>query len=83
MDTRSSVVSVRDAKNRFSEMVRRAANGERITILSHGQPKALLTAAASEGLPLNVDWDWLRTMGPGSGRKTAEQVVRDDRDGRD
>ena len=75
-------VSVRQAKDRFSELVRRASSGERITIVSHGKPKALLSSAASAPAALSIDWDWLRGMSSRGGTPAVD-MVREDRDGRD
>jgi prevent-host-death family protein len=38
------VVSVREAKDQLSNLLDRAANGERIVITSDGRPKAMLVA---------------------------------------
>ncbi len=37
-------VAIHEAKNRFSEMITAAENGEEITITRHGAPVARLTA---------------------------------------
>jgi prevent-host-death family protein len=78
-----SVMTVREAKARFSELVRLAAEGHDVTITSHGQPKARLVAAAAEARPFRVPWEWLRTMKVKEPQTPAEQIIREDRDARD
>lgn len=83
MVTETAEISVREAKNRFSELVRRAAHGEAFTITSHGEPRALLSRARPAPRAFQVDWAWLREMDVGAEQTPAEAIVRDDRDGRD
>lgn len=81
--TLATTVTVRDGKNRFSELVRRAAQGEEITITSHGREQARLCKAEPRGNALAVDWKWLRTMRVAGNHKPSEQLVREDRDAGD
>jgi len=74
---------VREAKNRFSELVRRAAQGEQITITMHGEPRARLSRILEEPLPFEVDWKWLRDMKVAASQTPAEALIRAERDGRD
>jgi prevent-host-death family protein len=83
MTTTKTTVTVRDGKNRFSEIVRRAARGEEITITSHGREQARLCKAEPRRNALAVDWKWLRNMRVAKKQKPSEQLVREDRDGRD
>jgi prevent-host-death family protein len=39
-----ATVGIRELKNRLSDLVRRAANGERITVTDRGRPVAILSA---------------------------------------
>jgi len=74
---------VREAKSRFSELVRRAAQGEQITITLHGEPRARLSRIV-EGLhPFEVDWQWLRDMKVAASQTPAEALIRAEREGRD
>ncbi len=74
---------LREAKNRLSELVRRAAKGEQITITLHGNPRARLSRAAEEPQPFRVDWKWLRNMRVAASQTPAEALIRAERDGRD
>jgi prevent-host-death family protein len=75
------VTNVRNAKARLSELIERAADGEEVVITSNGKPRARLLAVASAAKPYRVN---RRLLGGGVRRgRPAEQLVRDDRDGRD
>jgi antitoxin (DNA-binding transcriptional repressor) of toxin-antitoxin stability system len=74
---------VREAKNRFSELVRRAAQGEQITITLHGEPRAQLSRIQTLPRPFQVDWKWLRDMKVSDVQVPAETSIRAERDGRD
>jgi len=79
----SPLVTVRDAKSHLSALLDWVAGGREITITSDGEPKARL-------VPASPDQD--RKVFPGMGRflssqpihtgPSAEEVIRDDRDGR-
>lgn len=83
MTTTKTTVTIRDGKNRFSELVRRAAQGEEITITSHGRVRARLCKTKPHGNVFVVDWKWLRNMRAARKQKAAERLVREDRDSRD
>lgn len=74
---------VREAKNRFSELVRRAAQGEQITITLHGEPRAQLTRISESRRPFHVDRKWLLQMKVAASQAAAETLVRAERDSRD
>lgn len=76
-------VPLREAKNRFSELVRRAAQGERITITLHGEPHAQLTRVSESRRPFHVDRKWLLQMKVAASQTPAETLVRAERDSRD
>ena len=82
MSTMETTVTVRDGKNRFSELVRRAARGEEITITSHGRKQAKLCKSEPRQNTLAIDLKWLRNMKVARKQKPSEQLVREDRDGR-
>ena len=81
--TLSPLVTVRDAKSHLSALLDWVAGGREITITSDGEPKARLVPASP---------DQARKAFPGMGRflssqpihggPSAEEVIRDDRDGR-
>jgi prevent-host-death family protein len=74
---------LREAKNHLSELVRRAARGEQITITLHGEPRVRLIRITEESRPLTVDLEWLRTMKVADSQTPAEALIRAERDGRD
>jgi prevent-host-death family protein len=74
---------LREAKNRFSELVKRAAQGERITVTVHGLPRAELRSAVARTRLFSVDWKWLRHMKVAGTQTPAEDLIRADRDARD
>ena len=74
---------VREAKNRFSELVRRVAEGEEIIITSHGEARARLCPIRRGARPFEVDWKWLRGMRVADTQRPAETLVRAERDARD
>ena len=74
--------TVREAKAKFSEVIRLAGEGTEVTITSHGQPKVLLRKAGVTHQPFRVDRHWLKTMRVAKGALTAERIIREDRDGR-
>ena len=79
----AAAYNVREAKARFSELIRLAGEGAEITITSHGRPAARLGPAADQrGKSFTVDFDWLRTMRVGRKQTPAERIVREDREAR-
>jgi antitoxin (DNA-binding transcriptional repressor) of toxin-antitoxin stability system len=74
---------LREAKNRLSELVKRAAQGEQITITLHGEPRVQLSRVLKGSRLFKVDRKWLREMRVGGSRTPAEALIRADRDGRD
>jgi prevent-host-death family protein len=77
-----TVVSVREAKARFSAMVARAAAGEEITIAWHGVPRARLAPLPLDDKIFHVDRAWLRSMPVHRQSSRSEDLVRADREGR-
>jgi prevent-host-death family protein len=76
------VVNVRAAKDQLSSLLEQAARGNEVIITSDGQPKAKLVPIRSRRQPFRVDWELLRSMPVKRGVPTAEDLVREDRDGR-
>jgi prevent-host-death family protein len=84
-------VGIRELKQRLSEYLDRAAQGEVIRITDRGRPKALLTGIRQEQIVARGIRDgWLK---PGEdsdpapvarvrARKRALELLREDRDGR-
>jgi antitoxin (DNA-binding transcriptional repressor) of toxin-antitoxin stability system len=59
-----SSVSIRDAKNHFTELVRRAENGERIVVTRNGKPVADITVhQKSGGINYEAGEAYLRSLG--------------------
>ena len=80
--TRNRQLAVREAKNRFSELLGRAAQGEQIVITRHGKPFARLSRVADGPGRFEVDWEWLREMKVAVSQTPTENLVRAERDGR-
>jgi prevent-host-death family protein len=77
------LVTVRDAKAHLSALLEWVAGGHSLTITSDGQPKARLVSVQSAA-PRKVFQgmgDFLRRQ-PIHGGPSAEEVIREDRDGR-
>jgi prevent-host-death family protein len=59
-----ATVSIREAKNRLTELARRVERGERITVTRNGRPVMELVAAQPKG---GIDWEagerWLKERG--------------------
>ena len=77
------VVTVRDAKSHLSALLEWVAGGREVTITSDGAPKARLVPVLPQ-----AERKVFRGMGrflsaqPVHGGPTAEEVIREDRDGR-
>ena len=76
------VVNVRAAKDQLSSLLEQAARGNVVVITSDGQPKAKLVPIQARRRPFRVDWELLRSMPVLRAGATAEDLVRQDRDGR-
>ena len=74
--------SVRTAKAQLSALLERAAAGEEIVITSAGRPKARLVGLGPTHQPYRVHRRLLSAK-TRRGIMPAEQVIREDRDGRD
>ena len=78
----SMLVNVRAAKDQLSSLLEHAARGNEVIITSDGQPKAKLVPFKSIRRPFRVDWALLRSAKPRAGSKSAEEIIREERDGR-
>jgi len=76
------IATVRTAKARLSELLDRAAAGEEIVITSNGRPKAKIVGLGRAPSPFRVNRQLLRAARAGTGR-SADILVREERDGRD
>jgi prevent-host-death family protein len=76
------LVNVRAAKDQLSSLLEQAARGNEVVITSDGVPKAKLVPFLSARKPFRVDWELLRSMRVQPAAKLAEELVREDRDGR-
>ena len=75
-------INVRAAKDQLSSLLEQAAQGNEVIITSDGLPKAKLVPFKSARKPFRVDWKLLRSIQPKAGAKSAEELVREDRDAR-
>ena len=76
------VVNVRAAKDQLSSLLEQAANGNEVVITSDGLPKARLVPVRSRRRAFRVDWELLHSMPLKRSVPTAEELVRQERDGR-
>jgi prevent-host-death family protein len=76
------VVNVRAAKDQLSSLLEQAARGNEVIITSDGVPKAKLVPVRSQRQPFRMDWEFLRSMPLQRGAPIAEELIREDRDGR-
>ena len=74
-------INVRAAKDNLSGLLEQSARGHEIMITSDGKPKAKLVPVQMKRKRFKVDWELLRSMPVTSG-PTAEEIIREDRDGR-
>jgi antitoxin (DNA-binding transcriptional repressor) of toxin-antitoxin stability system len=74
--------TLRTAKARLSELLERAAAGEEIVITSSGLPKARIVGLGAAAPPFRVNRRLLRATRKRPLR-TAEALVREERDARD
>lgn len=78
-----SSYSVVEAKNKLSQLIKRAVDGEDVVITWHGQPVVELRPIKSVARPLTeADWEWLQAhrlprLDP---CKDAVELVREMRD---
>ncbi len=74
-----TLMNVRAAKDALSGLLEKASRGEEVIITSDGKPKARLVPVRNTAKPFRVDWALLKSI-PWRGGKTAEQLIREDRD---
>jgi len=77
-------ISVRAAKARLSALLEMVARGQEVTITSDGKPKAVLSPVEKRDARkvFTGTWEHLKKMPPWRGGPTAEEIIREDRDGR-
>jgi prevent-host-death family protein len=79
-----SAISVRAAKAHLSGLLDQVAAGREVVITSDGVPKARLVpiTGGSQRQPFQGTREHLKTMPKWRGGQTADEIVREDRDGR-
>jgi prevent-host-death family protein len=77
-------IPVRVAKAKLSALLELVASGQEITITSDGVPKAVLSPVTKreQRKVFTGTWEHLKKMPPWRGGLTAEELIREDRDGR-
>ncbi len=77
-------ISVRAAKAHLSGLLDEVAAGREVVITSDGVPKARLVpmSAETQRKPFTGTREHLKKMPPWTGGPTADEIVREDRDGR-
>jgi prevent-host-death family protein len=78
----ATVINVRAAKDQLSSLLEQAASGHEVIITSDGTPKAKLIPVRPARKPFRVDWTLLHSVKPKPGAKSADEIVREERDGR-
>ncbi len=76
------LINVRAAKDQLSSLLEQASAGHEVVITSDGHPKAKLVPFKPIRRPFQVDWALLRSVKPRAGAKLADEIVREERDGR-
>jgi prevent-host-death family protein len=78
------VISVRAAKAHLSGLLDLVVRGREVVITSDGKPKARIVPMDKrpERVPFTGTREHLKTMPPWRGGPTADELVREDRDGR-
>ena len=78
------IISVRAAKAHLSALLELVAGGQEVTITSDGEPKARLSPVGKRAgrKVFTGTWAHLKKMPPWRGGPTAEEIIREDRDGR-
>lgn len=82
LDEPELIVNVRAAKDQLSSLLEQAARGNEVIITSDGEPKAKLVPVRPRRRVFRMDWDLLRSMPLPREVPQAEELVRQDRDGR-
>lgn len=77
-------IPVRAAKAKLSALLELVAGGQEVTITSDGVPKAVLSPVdrREQRKVFTGTWEHLKKMPPWRGGPTAEEIIREDRDGR-
>jgi prevent-host-death family protein len=77
-------IPVRAAKAKLSALLEMVAAGQEVTITSDGLPKAILLPVGQreQQKVFSGTWEHLKKMPPWRGGPTAEEIIREDRDGR-
>ena len=77
-------IPVRAAKAKLSALLDLVAGGQEVTITSDGVPKAVLMPVTrrEQQKVFTGTWEHLKKMPPWRGGPTAEEIIREDRDGR-
>ena len=75
-------VNVRAAKDRLSSLLEIASQGREVVITSDGEPKAKLVSWRMKPKRFKVDWALLKSIPVEPGTKSAQEIIREERDGR-
>src|SRR5437879_11357283 len=74
-------INVRAAKDNLSNLLEEASRGNEIVITSDGIPKAKLVPMQTKRKRFKVNWELLHSM-PVAAGPSAEELIREERDGR-
>ena len=76
------VINIRAAKDQLSSLIEQVSQGNEVIITSDGKPKAKLVPVRGQRQIFRVNWELLKSMPLPKKGSSAEQIVREDRDGR-
>lgn len=83
MKALKGVLNVREAKARFSEVLKAASKGSEFIITSNGEPQAKIIPLRSKGKALHVNLQKLLAMPRTPAHLNAEILIGDERTSRD
>jgi len=78
----TTLINVRAAKDQLSSLLEQASQGSEVVITRDGQPKAKLVPFKASRKRFRVDWELLRSIPLKPGTPTAEEILREELDGR-
>lgn len=82
MKVLNSILNVREAKARFSEVLKAVSQGNEFMITSNGEPTARIVPLKKKGSPLRIDLKKLTAM-PINSRAISDRLIREERDSGD
>jgi prevent-host-death family protein len=75
-------INIRAAKARLSALADKVEDGEEVVVTRDGKPVLRMVPFLAQSKPYKVDWELLNSMPMQKEGPFAEELVREDRDGR-